>query len=62
MEKKTLTALIELATVAVAVYAQDRNVRADVYLKLTRVSMWTAEQFGRLAMASELKYRQAVAP
>ena len=59
-EKKTLTALIELATVALAIYAQERTSKADVYMKIMRASRWAAERLGRVALQAELKYREEV--
>ena len=59
-EKKVITALIELATVALAIYAQEHTSRADFYLKIMRASRWAAERLGRVAISAELKYREEV--
>jgi hypothetical protein len=61
-EKKLLTAVVELATAALVIYAQSPDARAQFYLRACRVSMWTAEKFGKLAMLMELKYRNEVSP
>lgn len=62
-DKKVVTAVIELVTVALAIYAQDRyqtGSRAEFYLRVNRAARWGAEKLGRLAMASELQYRREV--
>jgi len=59
-EKKTLTALVELATVALAFYAQGSGSKADVYLKAYKAATWAAEKCGRFAIAAELKYQREV--
>lgn len=61
-EKKTVTALIELATVALAIYAQERTSKADLYLRVWKTARWAAEKFGRAAIKAELKYHEEVSP
>lgn len=61
-DKRMAVAVIELVTLAIALYAQDRNFRADTYRKAALASMWSAEKLGRLAMRAELAYRREVSP
>lgn len=61
-EKKTLTAVIELVTVALAIYAQERTSKAEWYFTAMRASRWAAERFGRIAMEAEKKYHEEVGP
>lgn len=62
MDKKLVTALVELGTAALVLYFQEPQLRAEFYLRACRLSMSTAERFGKLAMAFELKYQREVAP
>lgn len=61
-DKKFLTAVVELGTALIVLYVRDPDSRARFYLNACKASMWTAERFGRLAMAAELKYRNEVSP
>jgi hypothetical protein len=62
--KKAVTALLELATVLVAVYAQrssgSEQLKADFHLKVFKGASWAASRLGTLAMNSELRYRREV--
>lgn len=61
-EKKVITAVVELGTALIVLYAQDKDARAKVYLTTCKVSRWAAEKLGRLALAAEVKYRNEVSP
>lgn len=58
-DKSTLTALIELATAALLLFAQDHT-KADFYLMVNRASRWGAEHLGKIALASEERFRREV--